>query len=103
MPSHRHYATGDKSKDSTTKSGTSTESQNEDKTDLADADQPPKSPGILQRFKLAYKEYGKVLIGVHVATSVVWFGSFFYLAKRYSMSVAFVHFEYRLVTLSKVL
>ena len=39
--------------------------------------------GIFQRFKNAYKEYGKVLVGVHVATSTVWFGAFYYAAVRY--------------------
>ena len=32
---------------------------------------------ILQRFKRAYKEHGKILVAVHVATSVVWYGSFY--------------------------
>ena len=36
--------------------------------------------GVFARFKLAYKEYGKVLIGVHVVTSCVWFGGFYYTA-----------------------
>ncbi|XP_022343191.2 uncharacterized protein LOC111136550 [Crassostrea virginica] len=32
---------------------------------------------IFQRFKKTYKEHGKVLVGVHVATSLVWYGSFY--------------------------
>ncbi|KAK6185353.1 hypothetical protein SNE40_007606 [Patella caerulea] len=32
---------------------------------------------IFQRFKRAYKEHGKVLVGVHLATSTVWFGCFY--------------------------
>lgn len=36
---------------------------------------------VFQRFKKTYKEHGKVLICVHLATSAVWFGSFFYAAK----------------------
>ena len=40
------------------------------------------SLSIFQRFKVAYKEYGKTLVAVHVATSVVWYGAFFYAAKR---------------------
>ncbi len=39
-----------------------------------------KPRGILQRFKDAYKEYGKALIGVHLVTSAGWFGGFFYAA-----------------------
>ena len=41
-----------------------------------------KSPGIFKRFKDAYKEYGKVLIAVHAVTSICWYGSFYYAAKR---------------------
>ncbi|KAL4235284.1 hypothetical protein ACF0H5_006922 [Mactra antiquata] len=36
---------------------------------------------VFQRFKKTYKEHGKVLIVVHLVTSTVWFGSFFYAAK----------------------
>lgn len=32
---------------------------------------------LYQRFKKTYKEHGKVLVAVHVATSLVWFGSFY--------------------------
>ena len=37
---------------------------------------------IFGRFKNAYKEYGKVLVCVHVATSAIWYGAFFYAARR---------------------
>lgn len=40
-----------------------------------------KSLSIFQRFKQAYKQHGKVLVGVHVATSTVWLGCFYYLAQ----------------------
>ena len=39
-----------------------------------------KKLSIFQRYQKAYKEYGKILISVHVATSVIWFGSFYYVA-----------------------
>jgi hypothetical protein len=46
-----------------------------------------KSVGIFQRFKNAYKnaykEYGKVMFGVHLATSAVWYGMFYYAALKY--------------------
>ena len=32
---------------------------------------------LYQRFKKTYKEHGKVLVAVHVATSLVWFGTFY--------------------------
>ncbi|KAK3576372.1 hypothetical protein CHS0354_018920 [Potamilus streckersoni] len=42
--------------------------------------QPEQKDSIFQRFKKAYKEHGKVLIGVHLVTSAVWFISFYYAA-----------------------
>ncbi|XP_078690435.1 uncharacterized protein LOC144921380 [Branchiostoma floridae x Branchiostoma belcheri] len=35
---------------------------------------------LFQRFKYMVKDYGHVLIPVHVATSLVWFGCFYYMA-----------------------
>jgi len=46
----------------------------------------PKKLTLVQRFKKTYKEHGKVLIGVHVATSVMWYASF-YLAARQGINV----------------
>ncbi|XP_053402072.1 uncharacterized protein C18orf19 homolog A-like [Mercenaria mercenaria] len=42
---------------------------------------PEEKLSVFQRFKKTYKEHGKVLVGVHLVTSAVWFGSFFYAAK----------------------
>lgn len=42
---------------------------------------PEEQQSVFQRFKKAYKEHGKVLIAVHVATSIVWFGSFYTAAR----------------------
>ncbi|KAI1243266.1 hypothetical protein IHE44_0000858, partial [Lamprotornis superbus] len=39
-----------------------------------------KSIGLAQRFKKTFKQYGKVMIPVHLLTSTVWFGSFYYAA-----------------------
>ena len=36
---------------------------------------------IFKRFKRAYKEHGKILVAVHVATSIVWYGSFYTAAR----------------------
>nr|XP_021185940.2 uncharacterized protein C18orf19 homolog B [Helicoverpa armigera] len=41
----------------------------------------PKKQGIIQKFKLMYRDYWYVLIPVHVATSIVWFGSFYYIVR----------------------
>lgn len=38
---------------------------------------------ILQRFKKTYKEHGKVLVGVHVVTSLMWYGSFYLTLSRW--------------------
>lgn len=32
---------------------------------------------ILQRFKRTYKKHGKILVGVHIVTSLVWYGAFY--------------------------
>lgn len=39
-----------------------------------------KPQGLLQRFRQTYKEYGKVLVGVHIFTSCIWATSFYYVA-----------------------
>ncbi|KAM9310165.1 uncharacterized protein KZ484_026108 isoform 1-T2 [Pholidichthys leucotaenia] len=41
-----------------------------------------KSMGLVQRFKKTVKQYGKVVIPVHLVTSSVWFGSFYYAAMK---------------------
>ncbi|XP_034553675.1 uncharacterized protein C18orf19 homolog A-like [Notolabrus celidotus] len=41
-----------------------------------------KSIGLVQRFKRTFKQYGKVLIPVHLMTSTVWFGTFYYAAMK---------------------
>ena len=38
--------------------------------------------GILKRFREAYKQYGKILVCVHVVTSAMWIGGFYYAAVR---------------------
>lgn len=41
-----------------------------------------KSISLVQRFKKTFKQYGKVMIPVHLVTSTVWFGSFYYAAMK---------------------
>ncbi|KAG7261176.1 hypothetical protein CRUP_030665 [Coryphaenoides rupestris] len=41
------------------------------------------SIGLIQRFKKTFKQYGKVMIPVHLVTSSVWFGTFYYAAMKY--------------------
>ncbi|XP_068426201.1 uncharacterized protein C18orf19 homolog A-like [Clinocottus analis] len=41
-----------------------------------------KSIGLVQRFKRTFKQYGKVMIPVHLVTSSVWFGTFYYAAMK---------------------
>lgn len=41
-----------------------------------------KSIGLFQRFKRTFKQYGKVMIPVHLVTSSVWFGTFYYAAMK---------------------
>ncbi|KAM6909883.1 protein FAM210A-like [Xenentodon cancila] len=41
-----------------------------------------KSISLFQRFKRTFKQYGKVMIPVHLVTSSVWFGTFYYAAMK---------------------
>ncbi|KAM4568208.1 uncharacterized protein C18orf19 homolog A [Fundulus diaphanus] len=41
-----------------------------------------KSISLFTRFKKTFKQYGKVMIPVHLATSSVWFGTFYYAAMK---------------------
>lgn len=49
--------------------------------DLLAAD-PEKKLGLFARFKLMSKQYWYVLLPVHVVTSCMWFGGFYYLSSR---------------------
>ena len=40
-----------------------------------------KKTGIVAKFKQMFKDYWYVLVPVHVATSIVWFGSFYFMCK----------------------
>ncbi|XP_015213234.1 uncharacterized protein C18orf19 homolog A [Lepisosteus oculatus] len=50
------------------------------------------SSGLYQRFKKTFKQYGKVMIPVHLVTSTVWFGSFYYAAMKGVNLVPFLEF-----------
>ncbi|TRY66888.1 hypothetical protein DNTS_028503 [Danionella cerebrum] len=51
-----------------------------------------KSIGLFQRFKKTFKQYGKVMVPVHLVTSTVWFGSFYYAAMKGVNLVPFLEF-----------
>ncbi|XP_074843609.1 protein FAM210A isoform X2 [Carettochelys insculpta] len=51
-----------------------------------------KSISLFQRFKKTFKQYGKVMIPVHLLTSSVWFGSFYYAAMKGVNVVPFLEF-----------
>ncbi|KOB70455.1 Uncharacterized protein OBRU01_05477 [Operophtera brumata] len=40
-----------------------------------------KKPGLIQRFRQMYKDYWYVLLPVHMCTSAIWFGSFYYAVR----------------------
>ncbi|XP_007893214.1 uncharacterized protein C18orf19 homolog A [Callorhinchus milii] len=40
------------------------------------------SISLFQRFKKTFKQYGKVMIPVHLFTSTLWFGTFYYAAMK---------------------
>lgn len=53
-----------------------------------------KKTGLIQRFKEMYRDYWYVLVPVHMATSAMWFGGFYYAVRRlvfiYSYKYQFV-------------
>lgn len=53
-----------------------------------------KKTGLIQRFKEMYRDYWYVLVPVHMATSAMWFGGFYYAVRRlvfnYSYKYKFV-------------
>ncbi|XP_056336359.1 uncharacterized protein C18orf19 homolog A [Danio aesculapii] len=51
-----------------------------------------KSSGLIQRFKKTFKQYGKVMIPVHLLTSTMWFGTFYYAAMKGVNLVPFLEY-----------
>ncbi|TRY99020.1 hypothetical protein DNTS_024570 [Danionella cerebrum] len=51
-----------------------------------------KSIGLIQRFKKTFRQYGKVMIPVHLLTSTLWFGSFYYAAMKGVNLVPFLEY-----------
>lgn len=51
-----------------------------------------RSIGLMQRFKKTFKQYGKVMIPVHMVTSSVWFGTFYYAAMKGVNLVPFLEY-----------
>ncbi|XP_043923119.1 protein FAM210A [Protopterus annectens] len=51
-----------------------------------------KSIGLFQRFKKTFKQYGKVMIPVHLVTSSLWFGTFYYAAMKGVNVVPFLEY-----------
>lgn len=75
----------------TTSSSRSSSQKNVDQKTTATEKEPPAtvSPeeefanlGLFARFKKMYKEYWYVLVPVHLTTSAVWLGTFYYASKR---------------------
>ncbi|XP_056597905.1 uncharacterized protein C18orf19 homolog A [Triplophysa dalaica] len=50
------------------------------------------SISLIERFKKTFKQYSKVMIPVHVVTSTVWFGTFYYAAMKGVNLVPFLEF-----------
>lgn len=43
---------------------------------------PEKKKSLINRFKQMYKDYWYVLLPVHMTTSAIWFGGFYYCVRR---------------------
>ncbi|XP_052560054.1 protein FAM210A isoform X2 [Tympanuchus pallidicinctus] len=64
-------------------SATEVPKQSPVESDASDPDPlQDKSISLVQRFKKTFKQYGKVMIPVHLVTSTVWFGTFYYAAMK---------------------
>ncbi|CAG6016079.1 protein FAM210A-like [Menidia menidia] len=80
-----------KEPDSSSASSSQNAQTKEPEPEMAEIDPlQDKSIGLYQRFKKTLKQYGKVLIPVHLATSSVWFGTFYYAAMKGVNVVAFL-------------
>ncbi|CAG9784249.1 unnamed protein product [Diatraea saccharalis] len=53
--------------------------QNE--TSKSSSEPEEKKPGLIQKFKQMYRDYWYVLVPVHMATSAIWFGGFYYAVR----------------------
>ncbi|XP_062896971.1 uncharacterized protein C18orf19 homolog A [Mobula hypostoma] len=65
------------------------------KQEVADVEKDPlhdHSIGLYQRFKKTFKQYGKVMIPVHLLTSSIWFGTFYYAALKGVNVVPFLEY-----------
>lgn len=47
--------------------------------------QSEEKPTLTARFKKMYKDYWYVLLPVHIGTSALWLGGFYYLSSRYAL------------------
>lgn len=87
---HLYSKTGTQSnnnKSSNTKKDVSSTDSNAQNTTSSDTNIPEveldfEKMGLIAKFKKMYKEYWYVLVPVHIATSAVWLGSFYYASKR---------------------
>lgn len=78
----KHQSTQDEQQSSSTPP-TQDVQKEEAGPDLVEVDPlQDKSIGLFQRFKKTFKQYGKVLIPVHLVTSSLWFGTFYYAAMK---------------------
>ncbi|XP_051519254.1 uncharacterized protein C18orf19 homolog A-like [Myxocyprinus asiaticus] len=51
-----------------------------------------KSIGLIQKYKKTFKQYGKVMIPVHLVLSTVWFSTFYYAAMKGVNLVPFLEY-----------
>ncbi|CAG4998137.1 unnamed protein product [Parnassius apollo] len=55
--------------------------QSSSSTDKPPNDTEPKKKGLIKRFKEMYRDYWYVVLPVHMTTSAIWFGSFYYAVR----------------------
>lgn len=62
----------------------SSNSKNAEKKNVSkgDVEKKEEKPSLFKKFKIMYRDYWYVLVPVHIVTSTMWFGSFYFMAKR---------------------
>ncbi|XP_077455634.1 protein FAM210A-like [Stigmatopora argus] len=82
-PQPQHHPPSDKTPISSPQ--TTADHQERDRASVEEVEVDPlqdRSIGLVQRFKKTFKQYGKVMIPVHLLTSSFWFGTFYYAAMK---------------------
>lgn len=72
--------------------------QSNDSTKVDSTSEPPKKLSIIQKMKQLYKDYWRILVPVHIVTSIGWVGIFWIAAKKYDSIFIQLFFKQYLIS-----